>query len=170
LNGRVRNGSLRSLGRRERGAPRSGLLGALCATVLCTACSDSDIFITKQIEFQLNGSGPHTIDLAKVGPRGWERVCVLAPYSTNASARAVLGFDWDAERRTSIATDDGSVVLVFVKDNRVLSYTQHPRSKGDFATMQPVCVPAAKARLATRADSAGRVSVLGPESRPVGSG
>ena len=112
-----------------------------------SACSDSDQFISIQIEKRLEAAKWESLDLAQVGPAQWETLCVLPPYTTNAQAQAILGFEWDAERRTAIKASDSINVLVFIRDRKVLAFSEHPRSKGDFAALKPSCLPRAAARV-----------------------
>lgn len=65
---------------------------------------------------------------------------MLTPYNTNEIAHQVLGFEWDAEKYTSIAGSDHVNVLVFIKDDEVLAYSEHPRNKGDFYRVKPRCI------------------------------
>ena len=112
-----------------------------------SACSDSDQFISIQIEKRLEAAKWESLDLAQVGPAQWETVCVLPPYTTNVQAQAILGFDWDAERRTAIKASDSINVLVFIRDRKVLAFSELPRSKGDFAALKPSCLPRAAAKV-----------------------
>ena len=104
-------------------------------------CSSSNSVISEQITAQFDASKTTSIDLSVVGPASWERVCVLSPYTTDQTAEQVLGFKWDAESKTSIAGSDGINVLVFVQNQQVVAYTEHPRNKGDFSKLQPRCLP-----------------------------
>ena len=113
--------------------------------MLLFACSRGDSAIRDQITAQFDASRTAPIDLSVVGPASWERVCVLSPYTTNQTAERVLGFKWDAESKTSIAGSDGINVLVFVQDQQVVGYTEHPRNKGDFSKLQPRCLPRSQA-------------------------
>ena len=88
-------------------------------------------------QFQLSGDG--SVNLAQVVPGPWDEVCVLAPYSDNTAARKTLGFDWNAEARTSIHTNDSIALLVFVKNGDVLDYVEHPRGDGDFSNLGGKC-------------------------------
>ena len=108
---------------------------------LMFGCSSSNSVISEQITAQFDASKTTSIDLSVVGPASWERVCVLSPYTTDQTAEQVLGFKWDAESKTSIAGSDGINVLVFVQNQQVVAYTEHPRNKGDFSKLQPRCLP-----------------------------
>lgn len=88
-------------------------------------------------QFQLSGDG--SVNLAQAVPGPWDHVCVLAPYSDNTAARNALGFAWNAEARTSIHTNDGIALLVFVRDGDVLDYVEHPRGDGDFSNLGGKC-------------------------------
>jgi len=113
---------------------------------LLSACSRGDSSISKAIAGQFDRESVSVIDLSMVGPEGWDRVCILTPYTSNAVAEKVLGFKWDSDAKTSIAGSDGINVLVFLKDHEVLAFTEHPRNKGDFSGMNPHCLSRARAK------------------------
>lgn len=58
------------------------------------------------------------VNLAPVGSPTWDRICVLKPYTTNAQAKMVLGFAWDANGKTSTGGSDPVNVLVFIRGNQ----------------------------------------------------
>lgn len=115
------------------------LLSVLVLSVSLTACDrpDRDASLEIARQFQLSGAG--SVNLAQAVPGGWEEVCVLASYADNVVASNTLGFDWNAESKTSIQTNDSISVLVFVKDGEVLRYVEHPRADGDFSRLGGKC-------------------------------
>lgn len=113
------------------------LLPILCC-VAC-ACSNQTQGISHDIESQLNQSQTEPIDIRAVGPADWESVCILEPYTNNQMAEEILGFQWDAESETEIDGSDGINVLVFVRGQEVVAFTEHPRNKGDFVGIEPKC-------------------------------
>ena len=94
--------------------------------------------ISEEIARQFEASKNSPIHLATVGPLAWQ--CVLPPYSTNKATAETLGFEWDAEAETSIGVNDGINVLVFIKAEEVIAYTEHPRNQGDFSKLEPKCL------------------------------
>ena len=138
-------------------------VAAVAAVALgCASCSQSDSFLGAQIDFQLRQGATPTLDLGKVGPANWTRLCVLGPYTDDAAAQALLGLPWPASRLTSLAERDDSVALVFSDGAKVLAFVERPRAEGDFTTVQPPCLTRAEARLETRRDADGRLRVLRP--------
>lgn len=95
--------------------------------------------ISSSIKDQFLVSGRKSVDLAAAVPGTWNRVCILGPYSSNAVAKQVLGFDWDAESRSSIKTNEGISLLLFVQDQRVVDYVEHSRAAGDFTNLAGRC-------------------------------
>ena len=81
----------------------------------------------------------HSVNLAAIISSPWDRVCFIGPYSDNARAKQVLGFDWPVESKTSISNNDGETVLVFVRAGAVERYLEHPRNLGDFADLSSEC-------------------------------
>lgn len=129
---------------------------ALAVAALTTAgCSSEDPDISRQLAHRVAAQPDGPVDLAQIGPADWDKVCVLGPYTLNAQAEAVLGFAWDAERRTRIAATDDIVVLVFVRGADVRAYTQYPRRAGDLAGLQPPCLPRTRAQIVRRTDARG---------------
>jgi hypothetical protein len=125
--------------------------------LLMLGCSGASPSISEQITKQFKASQTEPIDLSAVGPASWERVCILSPYSTNQSAEKVLGFKWDVESKTPIAGSDGINVLVFVQEQRVVAYTEHPRNLGDFSKLQPRCLVRSQATVDRESDGSGWV-------------
>ena len=72
-------------------------------------------------------------------------MCILGPYSNNKAAKDALGFEWNAELKTSISSYDGISLLVFVKGNKILDYVEHPRKNGDFSNLSGKCFSHEKA-------------------------
>lgn len=134
----------------------------LLPLILLFGCSTGSSSISAQITAQFEASKTAPIDLSVAGPASWERVCVLSPYTTNKTAEQVLGFRWDAESKTSIAGSDGINVLVFVQNQQVVAYAEHPRNKGDFSKLQPRCLPRSQATVKRELGSGGWVYLVAP--------
>ena len=103
------------------------------------ACGRPGADVSREIarQFQLSDGG--SLNLAQAVPGAWEEVCVLGPYSDNIAASNTLGFDWNAESKTSIQSNDSIALLVFVKDGDVLEYVEHPLADGDFSRLSGKC-------------------------------
>lgn len=145
---------------RARPLVRRALL--LAALAGCAGCSPSDRFLDAQIDYQLRQGGTPTLDLARVGPANWTRACVLAPFTDDGRAAALLGFPWPAARLTSIDRRDDVAVLAFTDGRKVLAFVERQRAAGDFAGLQPPCVTRDAARLATRRAADGRLLLQVP--------
>lgn len=110
-----------------------GLFTALCLSL--AACSASRIS---------DAIGDHVkttkaVDLQTVGAEGWDRVCVLGPYSTDRGAQETIGFSWPVESRSAIAWNDGISLLLFVREQHVVHAVEHPRDRGDFSELSGRC-------------------------------
>lgn len=125
-----------------RAAVASAALGAL------GACSGADAFLDAQLEHQLGKAGATTLELGLVGPANWTRACVLGPYTTDARARALLGFDWPVEGRSGVTRGDERFLLVFTDGRQVLGYVERRRAAAEPTTLDPPCVARAAAQLA----------------------
>lgn len=101
--------------------------------------TDSAAEISLAIAKSFEQSGRAEMDLRELGPAGWERVCVLGPYTSNKIARETLGFEWDAEKNSDIAHTDGSAVVLFVKAEEVLAFVEQPRDRGDLSSLTRRC-------------------------------
>jgi hypothetical protein len=88
---------------------------------------------------QFDESKGTSVSLAVAVPGNWEKICVLGPYSSNETAKKTLGFSWDAETKTSITTNEGISLLLFVQESKVTAYVEHPRNHGDFSNLTAQC-------------------------------
>jgi hypothetical protein len=128
------------------------LIPLAIAWLLC-ACNGSPS-VSEQIEGRLSSEDAR-LDLTTVGPKDWERVCVLGPYTNNQRAEEILEFHWDSEAQTSISSSDVINVLVFIRGNDVVAYDDVLRSKADFADLDPPCLPRSSAVLVRKSGGSG---------------
>lgn len=133
------------------------------ALVFCSfvaGCSDADRFINEQLSRLIAKSKGPTIDLSGIGPRAWERLCFIGPHTTNGTTKQVLGFDWDSERKSSIASDEKILLLIFTSGQRVLAFAEYPRSLGDFVRSAGSCVSSTDARFRKEIDGNGSIALV----------
>lgn len=100
------------------------------------ACRSQD---STAIANEFLSSDPRGVDLSVAVHGEWDRVCVLGPYSNDAMAADILGFNWPAEALTDISHRDGIAVLVFARDDSVVTYVEHSRGYGDFSNLSGRC-------------------------------
>ena len=110
--------------------------------IFLTSCSNrqEENEISKNIYSQLKQSEWKVIDFSKTVPFEYEKVCILGPYTRNESAEQTLGFFWDVEKETDISGNDGINLIVFIKKNKIISYVEHSRGKGDFWKLSRKCL------------------------------
>jgi len=110
--------------------------------IFLTSCSNKqeENEISKSIYSQLKQSEWKVIDFSKTVPFQYEKVCILGPYTTNESAEQALGFYWDVQKETEISTNDAINLIAFIKENKVISYVEHSRAKGDFWKLSRKCL------------------------------
>lgn len=130
----------------------------LAFTLLLAACS-RDQGISRTLARHVD-SNSATVDLAAVGPSSWERVCFFGPYSSNQRVEKILGFRWDADGKSSIGRNDGINLLVFVRHQEVVAYTEHPRNKGDVVKLSSRCLSRSHAELTRQVESGGWVQLV----------
>jgi hypothetical protein len=135
----------------------------LATSLVLASCTNQRI--SDEVTALFDDRHSATVDLSRVGPPGWDRVCVLGPYTTNRSAQQTLGFAWDAERSSSIATNDAVNLLVFVKRREVLAWAEHRRDKGDFLELAPRCLSRDRAVLVRQHRPAGHVQLVVRDDR-----
>ena len=117
---------------------KNGLL--MMVLLIVTGCGSSPPTISEEITRQFNASGRTFVNLVEVLPQPWDQVCILGPYSDNSAAKKLLGFFWDVEKASSIASNDGIALLLFVQNSQVVEVVEHPRRDGDFANLSRQCV------------------------------
>ena len=72
------------------------------------------------------------IDFSEITDFPWDSLYIFVPYTSHEKISKTLGFFWLGSRFTSIETNDGIVLLVFVKGKHVVHYLEYGR-KYDFA-------------------------------------
>ncbi len=112
----------------------------LLLLLIVSSCDSAPRTITEEITSQFQSSGRTFVNLEKVVPADWAKVCILGPYSTPKNVYDTLGFDWPLDMFSSIATDDSIALLLFVKNQEVVQFVDHPRRDGDFANLSRQCV------------------------------
>ncbi len=116
----------------------SRLLGFLMMAVMC-GCGPSTSPTSEEITRQFQSSGRTFVNLGEAVSGDWERVCIFGPYSDNKAAQKSLGISWDLEKHSSIASNDGIALLVFVKGKKVVEHIEHSRKDGDFTNLSRKC-------------------------------
>ncbi len=111
-------------------------------------CNSTSTGISAEIAQQFQSSGRTLVSLPEVVTIPWDRVCILGPYSDNNASKITLGFEWDSETHTSILTNDGIALLLFLKDQKVVEFVEHSRINGDFANLSRQCFVREKAKFA----------------------
>ena len=132
-------------------------------TVAGSGCSDASPGISVSIAGQFRRSNGANVDLAQANADAWDRVCVLAPHSDNTAVKQALGFDWDAEKKSAITSNDGIALLLFVRGQQVSAFAEHPRNLGDFAPLSGQCFPRAQARFQQAPEAKGKPAGLYPK-------
>jgi len=79
------------------------------------------------------------VDLSVSLPGEWDRVCVIAPYSTNSRASKILGVAVNIALRSSIAVLDNIALLVTLNDGEVSGLFEVSRGSVDFAHLGGEC-------------------------------
>jgi len=111
---------------------------------------------------QVEGDPVGMVDFARIGPADWERVYFFHPYTPLEYIHQTLGFDWADADCTSIESNDGVNLVVFVRGRRVVGWFEHPRNRGDLTELaSPIGFPRNSARFQVSRDREGR-AVLFP--------
>lgn len=109
----------------------------ILALLLVAGCGDGGV--SPSVRDQLKSSvssGATSFDFAAADPTfSWDRMHVFGPYSGQADVEKELGFRWSDYGRTTIGSSDGVVLLVFVRDGKVVYWYEHPRDAGDLAPL-----------------------------------
>jgi hypothetical protein len=134
---------------------------SLALVALClSACTNPTDNISTKLTAQFDSSNSRLIDISRIGPKVWDRFCVLGPYTMNDEAAKILGFEWNVEQHSSVTTDDWINLLAFVSRNEVVAYAEHPRNKGDFLKLEPRCLSRHQSVLARQANPGGHIQLV----------
>lgn len=95
------------------------------------SCSNPENDLINSIENELTVTKGKNINLANATDFKWERICIIGPYYSQEYQDKTLGF----KAQLLVTGNDGVSTLVFIKNNKILSYINHPRNKGDFLSI-----------------------------------
>lgn len=81
--------------------------------------------------------GPGAVaDLGEIGPSKWDRVYIFHPYTSTETIHQTLGYRWPDAKWTTIESNDGVNLLVFVRSSETVGWFEHPRNRGDFIDVE----------------------------------
>jgi hypothetical protein len=103
---------------------------------------------------QLESNKWQKIDFSEIPNIAFDRVCFLDSYTSNEMAHDILGFEWDAEAKTSINDNDNISAIIFIMNNTVVGYCESPFSLDSFFIPDSMCItdknPILKSKSKTR--------------------
>lgn len=76
------------------------------------------------------------IDITSLTPFNWDELYIFKPYTLIESMDNKLEFDWDIPKNISILHDEIDNLLVFTKNDSVITYIQWPKNMGDFMRVE----------------------------------
>jgi len=65
----------------------------------------------------------------------WDKFLIIPPYTKLSTLSKKLHIDLSELKNTGIEYSDNKSILVFIKNNIILKYTEYPRNPGDFSTI-----------------------------------
>lgn len=93
--------------------------------------------IEKEVTKIINGNDSlKEIDIANLTPFNWDKLYIFKPYTLVESMDNELEFDWNIPKNISILHDEIDNLLVFTKNDSVVTYIQWPINKGDFMRVE----------------------------------
>lgn len=139
--------------------PSRSLVFAFVAVASATGCTiRRERMLVGEIA-QAIQTNPARVDLARLYPAAWDRVCVVPPRRDAVSVDSLLGFHY--RRVESLVRRDDVTGLWFVRGRKVVSAVSFPRKQGDFAAAgRAYCLPRRQAVFRAELDRTGGARVL----------
>lgn len=91
-----------------------------------------------------------SVDLSRQVPGDWDRVCILTPHTSRATAAKKTGLPVLEMSETGITVGDAFNILLFARGKQIFAAYRVSRNNIDFAYSEPRCFPKAAAELAVR--------------------
>lgn len=76
--------------------------------------------------------GRSTIRLGQLPNPDWDRVYLFGPFTSEATIRSTLEFEWSGSVIRRLERSDSFQLLLFVRGQSVVMAVLHPRQQGDF--------------------------------------
>ena len=139
------------------------LLALIAFAVLSSACSIEES-VSRSIATAVE-KGPGTrLVLAEHTEFGWDKVCILGPYTPDDKVDSLTGIQGAAARAHDIRESDGINALMFISEGRIAASVAHPRNRGDFGPdVVGKCYSKEQAHFAVRVPPAGSWGNIGPD-------
>jgi hypothetical protein len=108
--------------------------------------------------------GPGSIvDFTKLGPPDWDKLFIFHPYTPKSSLNEALGYRWPDAERSTIEWNEGVMLVVFMREGRVVGWFDHPRNRGDLQDVASTeGYPREKAQFIVLLDQAHRLVLAHP--------
>src|SRR5688572_28690269 len=109
--------------------------------------------------------GPGTrLVLAEHTRFGWDKVCVIGPYTSDEQLASLTGIQGAAGHAHGIQSSDAMHVLMFISEGRIAESVPHPRNRGDFGPeVTDRCYTRAQANFLVRVPPSDSWGNIGPE-------
>lgn len=103
----------------------------------------------------MNSSTQKEIAFSELIPFEWDIMYIFKPYSLIKGIDNKLEFDWNIPENLSIFHDEIDNLLVFTKNNIVISYIEWPRDMGDFMRVENLKYPYDSAKFTLKKEKYG---------------
>lgn len=83
----------------------------------------------------INSDTKLTFRLDTITAFKWDNFLIIPPYTQLSFLSKKINIDLSILKKTGIEYSDDKSILVFIKNNKVLKFTEYPRNPGDFANI-----------------------------------
>lgn len=122
--------------KRKRSLSSYFLLLLTGSILSCTSTVEEDVDFKNDFRDQvlrvIEEQNDSTINMKNVSSVDWDEMYVFKPYTPIDTIYASLGYNWEGATSTLINQSDHFNLVVFVKDQKVTSFSKVPRDFGDF--------------------------------------
>ncbi len=116
---------------------KTNFLLCLCiCIVVFVGCRKYESPVSSAIaEKVLKGEGT-IINLTELTDFKWDKLYIFDPYESRDNIQSLIGQQFLKNNELPMGVSEGDAFLLFMKDNKVVHYFNHPRGKGDFSGLK----------------------------------
>lgn len=85
--------------------------------------------VSRSLADKIRASDGQVIDFTEAVSFDWDRVFIFGPYTSPDRIDECLGFKWHAKKYSGIDSSRATNLVVFVRNDQVVCWFDHPRSQ-----------------------------------------
>lgn len=111
-------------------------LALLACVIILGGCREFESHVSSEIAKKVSNGEGTIINIVQLTNFDWNKLYIFKPYSTRDIIHKVTNNEFLKANEIQMGVSEGNTFLVFMKNNKIIKYFNHPRACGDFADFE----------------------------------